>query len=56
MANEEAPLPEVVATERRRADRRAHADRRRRDIPVARERRGGQGGTVVTVYAWARSS
>jgi hypothetical protein len=42
MANEEAPLPEVVATERRRADRRAHADRRQRDIPVARERHGGQ--------------
>jgi hypothetical protein len=42
MADEEAPLPEVVVTDRRGGERRTRTDRRQRSVPVARERRGGR--------------
>src|SRR5262245_30089612 len=45
MANEEAGLPEVLLTDRRateRSDRRAGHDRRKKNIPVAVERRSGK--------------
>ena len=41
MSKETPANPEVVVTDRRRNDRRAGADRRQRQIPVAVERRGG---------------
>jgi hypothetical protein len=42
MNSDEAPLPEVVVTDRRGNDRRNKNDRRKRQIPVAVERRSGQ--------------
>jgi hypothetical protein len=42
MSAEETPLPEVVVTDRRDRDRRNKNDRRKREIPVAVERRSGQ--------------
>jgi len=42
MSSEEVPVPDVIVTDRRGGDRRNHADRRQRNIPVARERRSGQ--------------
>jgi hypothetical protein len=42
MSSEEGPLPDVIVTDRRGGDRRTHADRRQRNIPIARERRAGQ--------------
>ena len=45
MPNEESGLPEVLVTDRRtveRSDRRAGADRRKKNIPVAVERRTGK--------------
>ena len=45
MPNEDAGLPEVLVTDRRtteRSDRRAGADRRKKSIPVAVERRSGK--------------
>ena len=42
MSEEEVPQPQVVVTDRRGGDRRKHADRRGRSVPVARERRTGQ--------------
>src|SRR5271165_5275825 len=42
MSNEENKLPEVATTDRRGKDRRAVADRRILDIPVAVERRSGK--------------
>src|SRR6516162_11873479 len=41
MNNENAPLPEVLVTDRRSGDRRG-PDRRKRSIPVAVERRSGK--------------
>jgi hypothetical protein len=41
MSNETPANPEVLVTDRRRNDRRAGADRRQRQIPVAVERRSG---------------
>src|SRR5947209_8490987 len=41
MAHEEVSLPDVLVTDRRDGDRRG-ADRRRRSIPVAVERRSGK--------------
>jgi hypothetical protein len=41
MASEETPLPHVVVTDRRSGDRRG-TDRRKRNIPVAVERRSGK--------------
>src|SRR5262245_46950592 len=43
MSNEETPPTQSVVTERRAAnDRRAHGERRKRNIPVAVERRSGK--------------
>src|SRR3954447_18818446 len=46
MSSTDKPLPEVVVTDRRGGDRRGArtggVDRRKRDIPVAVERRSGQ--------------
>ena len=42
MSADEAPLPEVVVTDRRAGDRRNRPDRRKKQIPVAVERRSGQ--------------
>jgi hypothetical protein len=45
MTNDEAGLPEVLVTDRRateRSDRRAGNDRRKKNIPVAIERRSGK--------------
>src|SRR5262245_24704148 len=42
MSSEETLPSDFVVTERRGADRRHHADRRKRDIPVALERRSGK--------------
>jgi len=43
MPNEEAlPAEDYVVTERRGGERRNHADRRKRNIPVAVERRSGK--------------
>ena len=42
MSSEETPPSDFLVTDRRGKDRRAHADRRKRTIPVAVERRGGQ--------------
>ena len=42
MAKQEEPLPDVVVPDRRSGERRTRADRRQRNIPVARERRSGQ--------------
>ena len=42
MSSEERPPSDFVVTDRRGGDRRQHADRRRRNIPVAVERRSGQ--------------
>ena len=39
--SEETPPPDFVVTDRRGNDRRAHGDRRKRNIPVAVERRSG---------------
>lgn len=41
MSSDEAQLPEVVVTDRRAGDRRGN-DRRKRNIPVALERRSGK--------------
>ena len=41
MSTEDAPLDEFVPGERRLGDRRTHADRRKRSVPVAIERRAG---------------
>ncbi len=41
MKSDETPLPEVLVTDRRAGDRRAK-DRRKRNIPVAVERRVGE--------------
>jgi hypothetical protein len=42
MSTEETPLPEVLVTDRRGNDRRGSAERRKRDIPVALDRRTGK--------------
>ena len=42
MTNEPTFPTELCVTDRRGKDRRAHADRRKRSIPVAVERRAGQ--------------
>jgi len=42
MSSEETPPSDFVVTDRRGKDRRAHADRRNRNIPVAVERRSGE--------------
>jgi hypothetical protein len=42
MSSECAPSSEFVVTDRRSGDRRQHADRRKRSIPVAVERRNGK--------------
>jgi hypothetical protein len=42
MSSEETLPSDFVVTERRGNDRRNHADRRKRDIPVALERRSGK--------------
>src|SRR5271166_7158419 len=41
MSSDETPPSDFVVTDRRGKDRRAHADRRKRSIPVAVERRAG---------------
>jgi hypothetical protein len=41
MSSNEAPPPEVLVTDQRRKERRSHTDRRKRNIPVAVERRSG---------------
>src|SRR6478736_2954134 len=41
MSSEETPPSDFLVTDRRGKDRRAHADRRNRNIPVAVERRSG---------------
>jgi hypothetical protein len=41
MSNEEIPPSDFVVTDRRGSDRRNHGDRRKRQIPVALERRTG---------------
>lgn len=41
MNSEEAPLDDFLPGDRRLGDRRTHADRRKRTIPVAVERRSG---------------
>ena len=41
MSSEQTPLPEVLVTDRRGGDRRG-GDRRKKNIPVAIERRSGQ--------------
>jgi hypothetical protein len=41
MSTEEVPLDDIVPGERRLGDRRIHGDRRKRNIPVALERRDG---------------
>ena len=42
MSSDETPSSDFLVTDRRGKDRRNHADRRSREIPVAVERRGGQ--------------
>ena len=42
MSNDESLPSDFVVTDRRGGDRRGHADRRKREIPVAVERRSGQ--------------
>jgi hypothetical protein len=42
MNADEAALPEVLVTDRRAGDRRSGGDRRKRNIPVAVERRSGK--------------
>src|SRR5437763_614496 len=42
MSSDESPPSDFVVTDRRGGDRRGSADRRKRDIPVAVERRSGQ--------------
>src|SRR5690349_5513972 len=42
MSNDESLPSDFVVTDRRGNDRRGHSDRRKRDIPVAVERRSGQ--------------
>jgi len=42
MSSEEPPQSDFIVTDRRANDRRSHADRRKRSIPVALERRSGQ--------------
>jgi hypothetical protein len=42
MSSDESPSSDFVVTDRRGKDRRGHADRRGRSIPVAVERRSGQ--------------
>ena len=42
MTTDEAPLDDYVPGDRRLGDRRTHADRRKRQIPVAVERRAGK--------------
>ena len=42
MRSEEPPASDFVVTDRRAGDRRSHADRRKRNIPVAVERRSGK--------------
>jgi hypothetical protein len=42
MSSEETPPPEFAVTDRRDGERRTHADRRKRAIPVALERRSGK--------------
>jgi hypothetical protein len=41
MSSEETPPSDFLVTDRRGKDRRMHADRRKRNIPVAVERRSG---------------
>ncbi len=41
MTSEETELSELAVTDRRGKDRRAHADRRKKEVPVALERRSG---------------
>jgi hypothetical protein len=41
MSSEETPLSELAITDRRAGDRRGRPDRRKRQIPVAVERRSG---------------
>jgi hypothetical protein len=41
MRTEDLPASDFVVTDRRAGDRRSHADRRKRNIPVAVERRSG---------------
>ena len=42
MSSDETPPSDFLVTDRRGKDRRAHADRRKRNIPVAVERRSGK--------------
>src|SRR6516162_2283514 len=42
MSSEESPLSELAITDRRSGDRRGRPDRRKRQIPVAVERRSGK--------------
>jgi len=42
MTTDEAPFDDYVPGDRRLGDRRTHADRRKRQIPVAVERRAGK--------------
>jgi hypothetical protein len=42
MSNEDTPPSDFVVTDQRRGDRRKREDRRKRDIPVAVERRSGK--------------
>ncbi len=42
MSSDESPSSDFLVTDRRGKDRRNHADRRKREIPVAVERRSGQ--------------
>jgi hypothetical protein len=42
MSTDETPPPEVVVTDRRAGDRRSGGERRKRDIPVAVDRRTGK--------------
>jgi hypothetical protein len=42
MSQDPTPASDFVVTDRRGGDRRAHADRRKRSIPVAVERRSGK--------------
>jgi hypothetical protein len=41
MSSDEAPLEDFAPDDRRQGERRTHGDRRKRDIPVALERRSG---------------
>ncbi len=42
MSTEEQGLPDVLVTDRRAGERRTGVERRKKDVPVAQERRSGQ--------------